>query len=249
MKTLKILSLFALFIFAFSACNNDDNTEPEPEPAFVQIDQYTKKHKNGVVEVSYAPVDITLGYDGEYAYYSFDKMGFIKPVDPKTDNWDIVFTSRLSLNFAPYAAVACHYGKASNNSIPWATGTDDFNVTGGFILKTFDELETVPTDLTYSMNTKTGILVGIAAFDDPNYLIGASGGYYVNSTETGDPLYYAKYTNKCHIVKLNDGRFVKFDFINIYNNKPEDNNKDSQKGFLSFRYFIAKAGSTDVKTN
>ncbi len=247
MKTLKQLPLIALFIFAFSACKKDSEPTPVPEPEsdFEQVDQYTKKYKNGVVEISYYPMDITLPTTSQYAYYSFDKMGFIKSVDPKTDNWDIVFQS---LSSAYYGTFACHYGKASSNGILWATGTDAFNVKGGYILKTFYELETVPADFTYSMSTKSGIVAGSGTKDDPAFANGAAIGYFVNNTETGLPIYMVKYTNKCYIFKLTDGRFVKFDLINVYNNKPADNNKDSKPGYLSFRYYVAKAGSTDVKT-
>lgn len=247
MKTLKKLSLFVLFIFAFSSCNNDDDKEPEPN--FVQIDEYTKKYKNGVVEVSYYKVPTKEPIAGKtYQFYNFDKMAFMDVKDPKTENWDIVFTD-ATVSKDIYGVINCHYSKASSNNIIWATGTDAFNVTGGFILKPFDELETVPEDFTYSMSTKSAGLTGAALFDDPGYLNGSSCGYFVNDRETEKPLYMMMYTNKCHIVKLNDGRLVKFQYINSYNNKPEDNNKDSQRGYLSFRYYIAQAGSRDVKTN
>ncbi|MFB9076125.1 HmuY family protein [Flavobacterium procerum] len=250
MKTLKIVSLFTLFVLALSACSNDDKeAAPEPEPDFVQIDDYTKKYKNGMVEVTYAPVDITTERPAlQYVYYDFDKMAFVKPADPKTEAWDITFTSRRTTTFAPYGVICAHNSTITDTRAPWTTGTDAFNVTGSYIPKSFDEVETVPDDLKYSFDKAAGYITGVGAYDDPSYIDTNISGFYVNSTETGLALYYVPYANKCYIIKLNDGRLVKFEFTNIYKNKPADNNKDSEKGYLSFRYYVAKPGSKDVKT-
>lgn len=241
MKTLKYLSIITLILISGTACKKTTPSAPDVDdiPEFVQLDQYTKKYKNGVVEVTYLPVDTTRKAGEIRDYYNFESSKMISADQVLTDKWDIAFQGRYS--YSVY-----HNLSKTNVNQPWRNPDGIIKVSYAFVLKNFDEVNEVSTDLEFE-STDQGPAMGTGA-DITYEKYGNAWAYDVADPEVNEFLYTIPFKNKTTIFKLNDGRYVKFQYINNYNNKPEENSVKSKRGSLSFRYFIAKKGSTDLKT-
>nr|WP_068891685.1 HmuY family protein [Pedobacter panaciterrae] len=234
---LKFTTLIGLIaVFSLAACKKDKSSTPEPEPDFVQVSQYIKKYKNGVIEVSKYPVDTTRTNSMMLDYFNFEKMQFIAADKAGTKDWDIVFRGKW-LQF-----VFPNNGTADEES-PWYGNDTDGKVTG--FVKPFDEVLVAPNDSQYGGDDPNNLTFTADNAESRN--VWAFWGYTV-SNEAGQFSYAIPDANKTTVWKLDDGRHVKFQLINIYNNDPKDNSTASKRGYLSFRYFIAKSGSTDLKT-
>lgn len=229
------LFLLILSIGCLTACKKDKTPEPVPEPEFVEVAAHIKKYRNGTVEVNKLPMP-DLKDPGSRAFFSFDKMAFVDAGKVKTKEWDIVFESL-------YAATIFPNNGNTEEDFPWFGNTAKVMFSG--IVKPFDEVAALPDDFVFptgktnlstaESNTETGrnnpIYWGYMAFD-------VDGGFS----------HFSAWKGKTFIWKLDDGRFVKFELINAYNNAPEENSSKSVPGYLSFRYFIGKPGSRDLKT-
>lgn len=55
--------------------------------------------------------------------------------------------------------------------------------------------------------------------------------------------------NRTFVFRTNEGSYVKLEIQNIYKDNPEIPTPKSEKGYLSFRYFIQKDGSRNLNTN
>lgn len=237
MKILKQLPIIGLIILTSSACKKDKAPEPEVDdtPAFEQVDEYTKKYKNGVVEVTNYPIDVTRSNARQYDFYSFDQAAFTGNLrDEPPATWDIVFRQGL--------AIWLNNGEAEfNEEMSWYGNDSKVLVSG--IKKPFDEVTEVPSGLDFNE------FYLVKTTSEPTQKdFWLNWAWDVTNTETGTAMYVTPFTDRSHIFKLTDGRYVKFQFINCHDTKPEENGANSKWGFISFRYFIAKAGSTDVKT-
>ncbi|MCD0490511.1 HmuY family protein [Pedobacter sp. MC2016-14] len=243
---------FALFI---TSCKENDALEPVPEePEFVQVSQYIKKYKNGIVEVSFLPVDITRSNGRMRDYFSLDSMKFL-PEDKylKTNKWDIVFRGRYS------SEVYANYSQTLNFNYPWYDLSLYNDVSFTYVIQNFDDVTSVTDNmlLAHGPNPEDqqGNITGTGGSDNltnaenyQHYLNSVAWAYDTYNSETGDLLYSTPYANKTWVLKLHDGRYAKFQFINNYDTKPTENNANSQRGFLSFRYYIAPSGSKNLNT-
>ncbi len=236
MKLLRLLPFAALLILAFSACKKDDEPMPESEPDFVQVDQYTKRYNNGVVEVSYLPVDETRSNSKKYDYYNFDKAAMVAHGGDELVgvDWHIAF-------YVSMAVKPNNLGDDYAWDMPWYEKTQSTIVVAG-VADDFDNVKEVPNNVDY--NQLPFYLVPALEGNKNELMVWAT---QVSNTETQESL-YIKPIKRTYFFKLDAGRVVKFQFINCYQNKPEENNASSKIGYLSFRYFISKANSTDVKT-
>ncbi|MBE9586192.1 HmuY family protein [Mucilaginibacter sp. JRF] len=241
MKMFKRLPIITLFILAFSACKKDDATEPKgedkpTEPEFEQVDQYTKKYTNGMVEVTNYPIDMTRSNARLYDFYSFDEAKFTGNLrDEPPATWDIVFRSGV--------LVWLNNGEVEfNQEMNWY-GNDSRVLVSG-VNQSFEDVSAVSSGLNFNEAWSVGVTNEPTQKD---YLFNWA--WQVSNTETGEALYFEPAADRTYIFKLTDGRYVKFQFVNCMDTKAEDNSASSKTGFLSFRYIIAKAGSTDVKTN
>ena len=236
LKTTTLLCLLA--ICSFSACTKEDVVEPKPDlgPEFVQLSEHIKQYRNGMVEVTKYPIDMTRKNSLKLDYYSFDEHKFLAAEKATSKDWHIVFRGFNSPFNTNSGTIA---------SSPWTGNGSDVRVAG--ILKKFDDVTVVnATELNFTGPLSTG--VGAYMYSEVPYPQAA--GYWAKELydELGDFTYLDIDPNRTFILKLNDGRYVKLQYINMYKDEIGKITVDSEKGFLSFRYFVAKAGSNDVKT-
>ncbi|WP_316789156.1 HmuY family protein [Pedobacter frigoris] len=230
--------LLLLTIGSFTACKKDKAAEPEPDlgPEFVQLSDHIKKYRNGVVEVSKYPIDMTRKNSLKLDYYSFDENKFLTADKATSKEWHIVFRGFNS----PFNTNA---GSVANS--PWTGNGSDVRVSG--ILKKFDDVSTVNAgELNFAAPLSTGVLAYM--YSEVPYA--QASGYWAKELydELGEFTHLDIDPNRTFIIKLNDGRYVKFQYINMYKDDVGKITAASEKGFLSFRYFVAKSGSTDIKT-
>jgi hypothetical protein len=236
---LKITTLLLITAaMTFSACKKD-KTEPEPEnlgPEFVQLSEHIKKYRNGVVEVSKYPIDMTRKNSLKNDYFSFDENKFLTEDKANSKDWHIVIRGFNSLIVTNNSTVL---------NAPWTGNGSDVRTSG--LLRNFDEVNNVEAAaLDFAGPYSTAI--GAYSYHDLPYEQVPAFWAKEQYDELGDFTFLKPDPNRTFIIKLNDGRYVKFQYINIYKDDVDKLSPTSEKGFLSFRYFVAKAGSTDVKT-
>ncbi|SEL98462.1 hypothetical protein SAMN05216436_10169 [bacterium A37T11] len=242
--------LLALFVAVVSiqACSNDDDKlpvpEPEPEePEFLQISDHIKRYRNGVIEISNYLVDTTKSNANAYDFYSIKDTSFVTDDKNaelvKTDAWDFCFQGLWRQQLYP------NNGKMQTQSRPWYGNSTNALIT--MVKTSFDDLTTVPSDIKFPELTDGYYPQNYVIPDVPdnNYQIYWASRSY---TEAGDFAYFIPLIDRCYIFKLDDGRYVKFQFVNIYNNAPEENTISSKRGYVSFRYFVSEKGSLDLST-
>ena len=248
------LILASIFLFAAS-CKENDVIDPDPEePEFVQVNQYTKKYKNGVVEVSFLPVDTTRSNSRMRDYLNLDSMKFMPEAQYlKTDKWHIVFRGRYSSD------IYANYSQTTNFNYPWYDLSLHNDVSFTFVTQNFDNVTAVTDNMLLAHGSnpddQQGNITGTTGSDQlsnaenyQHYLNTEVWAYETYQSETGAVLYSNPYPNKTWVLKLHDGRYAKIQFVNNYNTKPTENNAASKRGFLSFRYYVAPAGSKNLNT-
>lgn len=239
---LKYTFLTALLAAAIFACKDKNDVvtpDPEPDPDTIPVvvqpkdsivDEYTTLRVNGVVEVKDLPSLKGADY-AEYSLYSFEKMKLVgKGVDSaKTLSWDLAFSNASGIDVVPNwgGTAPDHWDgpdlPAGNLSDIKAVIYED---------TTFDAVTTVPAE---------------AAFDHAFNITTAGS---VTNTETGLFDHYS-FFKPIIIFKLNDGRYVKFQYTSFYKGAPENptaQNEKNDKGYWTFKYYITKAGSKDLTT-
>lgn len=234
-NTILVLALSAACL---TACKKD-NGEKEPEQAqFEQVSKYIKKYTTGLVEVTQLPLPDTISRRAR-SYFSFDKMDFVDASKVMTQEWD------FHIRGLEASVIWPNNGVTVDEEQPWYENTARVNVKS--IFKKFDEVNEVPSDMVFD-NDKNNNVISTAGYDREPYTLSAFYWAYDAYDIDGVHTHYIPYTNRTHIFKLTDGRYVKFQMINTYNNTPDKNSATSRKGYLSFRYIISKAGSKDLKT-
>lgn len=239
MRMNKIKSVLVLLILSagcLMACKKDKAAEPIQEPDFVQVSPQIKKYKNGMVEVTRLPMP-DLKDPSSRGFFNFDKMSFVDAGKVKTKEWDIVFESL-------YAATVFPNNGTTEEEFPWFG--NDAKVQFSGIVKPFDEVTALPDNFVFpggKSNLSTAEFDNDESRKNPIYW-----GFMAFDVDGGFSHFQA-WKGKVFIWKLDDGRFVKFELSNVYNNAPDANNSKSVPGYLSFRYFVGKPGSRDLKTN
>lgn len=242
MNIKQILTLtLALSITAFTSCKKDKDPEPEVKPDFEQVSKYVKKYNNGVIEVTQLPIpDTTDANRRNWTFFSFEKIGFVTIDKSKTAEWDFGFQSR-----SIHAIWANNGITGDEEAISWE-GAGRVYVKS--IFSKFDDLEKVPDGLNFETQYNDYNVIGVAQENRQEYtqfpFYWAYNEYNIDKEFT----HMIPFTNNIHLFKLTDGRYVKLQVINTYNNTPDKNSPKSRPGYVSFRYYISKAGSTDLKT-
>ena len=220
---------------AFGACKKDDPITPEVEVAPVKLSEYITQYSNGVIEVRNYPIDMTRNNSVKDDYFNFDSHLFISKDKALTKEWDIAFRSINSQVWA---------NEGTRLNTPWTGNGSQVRLCG--IMKNFDEVSTVvPSELNFTDGFSSTISV-YPQQETPYEQLRSywSKGVY---TELGALDYIVPDPNRCFIIRLNDGRYVKFQYINLYDTEPLKNSSTSKKGFLSFRYFIGKGENVKTK--
>lgn len=233
----KTIFLLALSAVGFTACKKDKIEEEPVQPDFEQVTKYIKKYKSGVIEFSKYPVDsVDITAKG---FFNFDKMAFISPDKVKTSEWDMVIDNGYATVIYP------NNGVSAEEESAWFGNSSRIMV--NHVLKSFDDVDAVPADLVFG-NDRNVNAIGVGEKGTEPYLsTPVYWGYFAYDID-GNATHVVPFTGRTSIFKLADGRYVKFQMINTYNNEPDKNSATSKWGFCSFRYFISKAGSTDIKT-
>ncbi|SHG35633.1 HmuY family protein [Pedobacter caeni] len=235
-KIKSILFMLTLSMGCLVACKKDKTPDPVPEPEFVEVSAHVKKYKNGTVVVNRLPMP-DLKDISTRGYFNFDKMAFVDAGKLKTKEWDIVFEGL-------YAGTVFPNNGNTEEDFPWFGNAAKVIFSG--IVKPFDEVTALPDNFVFptgKTNLSTAESNTEIARTNPIYW-----GYTTLDVDGGFS-HFGVWKGKTFLWKLDDGRVVKFELINVYNNAPEENNIKSVPGYLSFRYFIGKAGSKDLKTN
>lgn len=235
-----ILAL-TILVTVFSACKKDKATEPEKVADFTQVSKYIKKYNNGVIEVTQLPIpDTTAANRRKWTLFSFDKMDFVDAAKVKTADWDFGFQAR------EVSVISANNGITSDEESPYHESPARVYLKSFF--GKFEEATEVPAALNFDTDYDDYNVIGTAGENIKDYNQFPFYWAYYSLNVDKEPTHLIPYTNNYSIFKLTDGRYVKFQMINTYNNAPEKNNPKSSKGYLSFRYFISKAGSKDLKT-
>lgn len=235
-KIKSTLFMLTLSMGCLMACKKDKTPEPVPEPEFVEVSAHVKKYKNGTIVVNKLPMP-DLKDISTRGYFNFDKMAFVDAGKLKTKEWDIVFEGL-------YAGTVFPNNGNTEEDFPWFGNAAKVIFSG--IVKPFDEVTALPDNFVFptgKTNLSTAESNTEIARTNPIYW-----GYTTLDVDGGFS-HFGVWKGKTFLWKLDDGRVVKFELINVYNNAPEENNIKSVPGYLSFRYFIGKAGSKDLKTN
>lgn len=232
----------------FTACSKNEKVAT-PEEALVPpkvISEYIKQDaKTGVYQVTNLPL-VTTG--GKYEQEGFTQHKMYKPLyfnlgkaeivtDDKATGleWDLVF---MDANALLNGAALFNNGTVNNR--PWSKNGS--LVIGAFITEDFDNVKNIPSEVNFSQKAIS------AQYSGP---LAQSWALMMN-TELGLLSYYAPQKNLTFVIRLNDGRLVKFAMQNIYKvndvTKPYESNATSTGGFLTFKYAVFPKGSTDLNT-
>jgi heme-binding HmuY-like protein len=239
LKSTALVLLTSLSVL--TACKKDKDPEPEPKPDFEQVSKYIKKYNNGVIEITRMPVpDTTATNRRAWAYFSFDKMEFVSKDKVMTKEWDMGFQGRTVY------VITGNNGIAGNEEDLYWQNESRVYIKSFF--SKFDDFNAVPANIDLTKDYDAYNVISSAQENLPVYTQFPFYWAYYNYNIDKEFTHLVPYTNCIHLFKLTDGRYVKLQLINTYNNEPEKNSPSSRPGYISMRYYISKAGSTDLKT-
>jgi len=216
---------------AMFACKDDKDTDVKPvdEKKDSVVNEYTTIKANGVVEINSLPVPEVSFLD--YNLFSFERMGLVGVGEDSvmTKSWDLGFQGS-GIQMAP------NWGGTGPN---YWDGIDHFAGNGSDVMAvsyadtTFDAITSAPPESEFV------------------HTVGMDVSQPVFNTETGEMLYLNFPATTIFILKLNDGRYVKFQYVSIYKGAPEKPTAENYKndfGYWTFKYFISAKGSRDLTT-
>jgi len=236
--------LAALFLASiFSACKKEKTEIKEEEkPDFEQVSKYIKKYNSGIIEITQLPIpDTTDANIRSWTLFNFDKMEFVANSKIASADWDFGFQGKT------VSVVWANNGLTGDEESPNWEGPGRVYVKSFF--SKFDDMEKVPDGVKFEVLDNSRNVIGSAAENRQEYTQFAFYWAYNEYNIDKEFTHKVPFTNNIHIFKLTDGRHVKLQLINTYNNTPDKNNPKSRPGYITMRYFISKAGSTDLKTN
>jgi hypothetical protein len=216
---------------AMFACKDDKDTDVKPvdEKKDSIVNENVTIKANGVVEINSLPVPATSTLN--YNLFSFTKMGLVgaKEDSINTASWDLAFRGAGLIMAPNWGGTAPDYWDGVDK---FAMNASDVMVVG-YEDTTFDAVTTAPA---------------ASAFI---HTVGMDVSQPVYNTESGELIYFNFPKNLVHVFKLNDGRYVKFQYISIYKGAPATPTAENYKndfGYWTFKYFISAKGSTDLTT-
>lgn len=216
---------------AFFACKDDKDTAVKPvdEKKDSVVNAYVTIMANGVVEVNSLPVPVTSFLN--YNLFSFQKMGLVGAGEDSinTAAWDLAFRGSGLIMATNWGGTPPDYWDGVDK---FAMNPSDVKVVG-YEDTTFEKITVAPAD---------DVLIHGIQMDVTQPVF---------NTETGDLLYFNFPKRTVFVFKLNDGRYVKFQFVSIYKGAPETPTAEIYQkdfGYWTFKYFISAKGSTDLTT-
>lgn len=235
-SVLKYLFFAGLIISLNSACSKDNNGE-EPIGYDDDLTSTDEAVFNKIITVKNLgkaagePADANL-------FFSLENNKVIPLAQQKTNRWD------FSLGAIYDSFFGGNNGKDKDNLAFGGSGR------GGVIClaKPFDEVIDIPKDSEFQTGSH------IIGTDDSGDL-GQGVGYYIydfsgtikgDGTEQKKHVAYAMPESRTLIIRTAKGHYAKIQVQSLYKDllNPADWKKDSPHTFLTFKYVIAKAGST-----
>lgn len=216
---------------AIFACKDDKDTAVTPvdEKKDSIVNEYVTIKANGVVEINSLPIPATSFMN--YNLFSFEKMGLVGVGEDsiRTASWDLGFMGS-GLTMAPnWGGTAPDYWDGVDK---FAMNPSDVSVVG-YEDTTFDAITAAPPVSKFVHTLAMSV-------QQPVY-----------NSETGDLEYFTFPKRTVFVFKLNDGRYVKFQYVSYYKGAPETPTAEIYKndsGYWTFKYFISAKGSTDLTT-
>lgn len=250
-SSLQNSTLVAIALLLF-ACKKE-TAKPEPEPGDgVPTGVY-------VLNNLAADVNATSSSDAKTLYYSLEENKVIDESHRFTTHWDVAFggiyNSSIMINNGK-SSVSPGYGGAGTGALYLVVDRKfdaQYYDTGKYYVKTlpipinlFDEsfkgVTTAPDD----SRMKTNTLISLDHFQGT----GDGWAYYdfYGSLFPGNPKKtHVVYTMpRTFVIRTNKGNYAKICIRSIYKDKPENPDRDSKPGYLSFTYAIQKNGSKNL---
>ncbi|WP_440134531.1 HmuY family protein [Chitinophaga sancti] len=216
---------------AFFACKDDKDTDvkPEEEKKDSIVNEYVTIKVNGVVEIKSMPVPVASFFN--YNLFSFSKMGLVGAGEDSVNTaaWDVGFQGAGLTTSPNWGGTAPGYWDGVDK---FAMNPSDVSVVG-YEDTTFDAIKAAPPATAF-MHT-----------------LAMSPQTPVYNTETGELAYFDFPKRRVFVFKLNDGRYVKFQYVSYYKGAPETPTAEiyqKDAGYWTFKYFISAKGSTDLST-
>ena len=234
--------ILLLFVGIFvAACSKDSTEEPEPtKPA------ETDTMFNRLITVRNFGEALPEGSSPDDSqspiYYSLETNSAVPLAYQKTDRWDLSFQG-IFRSFI-----------GGNNKAKGNLGEGGPGVGGIMIVKQdFDEVTDIPPDSQF----KTGNAV--VGTDDAGdfgqgvgyYIYDFSGGIFGDGSFEKQHVAYVMQEGRTIIVKTARGNYAKIQMLSLYKDMldPATWTRYSPAPFFTFRYVLAKAGSTKFEIN
>jgi hypothetical protein len=245
MKLKQVLLIASTVTLVVTACSKDDDIAIVP-PVLKKdsvVNAFTVRDTFGVYNVKEMP-GIYSG-DGSFALFSFDRAAFVGDSIAKTTKWDVAFS---------FTSLMSNWGGTAPDF--WDSPSSDWagngsHVIGYCVKKDFNEVTSAPEDAAFPAFPDN---IGYFRNADTKDTADANAIFRnIYNGETGTIDYVQPLNNhRTAIIKLNDGRYVKMEFTNIYKGNKLDPSKADfvypNNNYLTFRYFIGKPGSKDLTT-
>lgn len=246
-KNLLAYLFTGLFITCITgACSKSDAPVPEEEEKeeFTIINAYTKQDTNGVVYVTDYPLnpalisDDNFSYDA-YTYFDFNTHAFVSVDKAKSPtDWDIAFNGKDGSEIFTN-------GFTFNNRFEDPLEGDNYIA---YLRGDFDTFSTVPqeSEFTHRWLLRKGTADEIKNSSIPNQYWAT-----LDLSEQLGTLNVTPIADQLAVYKLTDGRYVKFKMISIYKGaltNPTQDDYKTNRGYISFKYYITEEGSTDLTT-
>ena len=224
--------LFALLLTGmFYACKDDDkDVAPTPEePKDSVVNEYVTITAKGVVSINSLPY--TPATSLKYNLFSFDSMALVGKGEDSinTASWDIAFRGAGFIYAPNFGGTPPDYSDAITK---FAGNPSDISIIT-YSDTTFDAITSAPPASSFIHSL--GVDVTQPVYDN----------------ETGNLKYFDFPKGIVAVLKLNDGRYVKFQYVSLYKNAPDTVTSEiyqNDRGYFTFKYFISRKGSTDLTT-
>lgn len=246
-------STIALVLFLFSCKKETVTPGPDPEPP--------NGVTTGVYVLNNLPADVnaTSATDAKTLYFSLEENKVVDESQRFTTNWDIAFggiyNSSVMINNGK-SSISPGYGGAGTGALYLVVDrkfdAQYYDTLNYYVTKlpipvrlfdsSFKSVKAAPGD----SKMKTNTLISLDHFQSTS----DGWAYYdfYGSLFPGNPKKaHVVYTMpRTIVVKTAKGNYAKICIRSIYKDQPEDPDRDSKPGYLSFTYAIQKDGSKNL---
>lgn len=145
---------------------------------------------------------------------------------PRTD-WDLAFSN--------FYNSTVYVNDGSRHDLPWSGNDSRHKIL--LVNRPYDLVDSAPSDAEFDHST----LSGVGMITDRN-----SPGWYNYNITTH---LVQVVPDRTYVLRLSDGKYAKLQFINVYKgNPPAVTDLNWPAPYFTFRYFVQKDGSKNLKT-